>query len=77
MYDPSANQWTVLASQQVQRMYHSTACLLPDGRVFSAGSDSGTQRNTGEIFSPLVPVQRHPTGNHRRAGRVGTARLFR
>ena len=52
MYNPSTNQWTVMASQQVQRMYHSTACLLPDGRVFSAGSDSGTQRNTGEVFSP-------------------------
>jgi len=52
VYDPSTNTWTEMASQQVQRMYHSTAVLLPDGRVFSAGSDSGTQRNTGEIFSP-------------------------
>ena len=52
LYDPTANSWKVMAAQQVQRAYHSTACLLPDGRVFSGGSDSGTQRNTGEIFSP-------------------------
>jgi hypothetical protein len=52
LYNPATNTWTQMAPQQVQRMYHSTAVLLPDGRVFSAGSDSGTQRNTAEIFSP-------------------------
>jgi hypothetical protein len=52
LFDPVTETWTELAAQSVQRMYHATAVLLPDGRVFSAGSDSGTQRDTGEIFSP-------------------------
>jgi hypothetical protein len=33
-------------------MYHSTALLLPDGRVLSAGQSFGQYENTGEIFSP-------------------------
>jgi len=52
LFDPVTETWTELAAHSVQRMYHATAVLLPDGRVLSAGSDSGTQRNTGEIFSP-------------------------
>jgi hypothetical protein len=42
-----------MASQTIQRAYHSTAVLLPDGRVFSSGSDNGaTTERTYEIFSP-------------------------
>jgi hypothetical protein len=33
-------------------MYHSTALLLPDGRVLCAGQDSGSLQKYGEIFSP-------------------------
>jgi len=33
-------------------MYHSTALLLPDGRVLSAGQDDGSLATYGEIFSP-------------------------
>jgi len=33
-------------------MYHSTAVLLPDGRVLSAGQSNGPLQMTGEIFSP-------------------------
>jgi uncharacterized protein YjdB len=53
LYDPKSGQWTVLASQTIQRTYHSTSVLLSDGRVLSSGSDNGasTQR-TYEIFSP-------------------------
>jgi hypothetical protein len=52
VYDPVTGAWEIMASQQGGRMYHSTALLLPDGRVLSAGQDSGTLRNTAEIFSP-------------------------
>ncbi|MGH8894950.1 MAG: galactose oxidase-like domain-containing protein, partial [Actinomycetes bacterium] len=52
LYDPATNSWTDLAPQQGARMYHSSALLLPDGRVFSAGQDSGTLMRTAEIFSP-------------------------
>jgi len=52
-YDPANATWKILAAQQGQRGYHSTAILLPDGTVFSAGSDSGNSLQTyGEIFSP-------------------------
>jgi hypothetical protein len=52
LYDPVSNTWTDMAAQSAQRMYHSTAVLLPDGRILSAGSDSGTLQRTYEIFSP-------------------------
>jgi len=42
-----------MAAQAVQRTYHSTAVLLPDGRVLSSGSDDlGSMQQTYEIFSP-------------------------
>jgi hypothetical protein len=52
IFDPATGQWTVMAAQSAQRTYHSTALLLPDGRVLSAGSDDGTLASTIEIFSP-------------------------
>lgn len=53
LYDPNTGEWTVMAPQNVQRTYHSTALLLPDGRVLSAGSnDGGSMEQTYEIFSP-------------------------
>jgi hypothetical protein len=53
LYDPATDHWTGLASQALRRGYHSTAVLLPDGRVLSAGdSGSGGGLNTVEIFSP-------------------------
>lgn len=58
LYDPQSNVWTHLASQVDARGYHSTALLLPDGRVWSAGDDGpgpldgGASTDTYEIFSP-------------------------
>ena len=49
LWDPATNVWRTLASQIRYRGYHSTAWLLPDGRVVSAGSRS---QPTAEIFSP-------------------------
>lgn len=40
LYDPRTNSWKLLPPQQLGRMYHSTALLLPDGRVLSAGQDA-------------------------------------
>jgi hypothetical protein len=55
VWNPTTGVWTALASNTVTRMYHSTAVLLPDGRVLHTGSGEGqkevNQRNA-EIFSP-------------------------
>ena len=52
LYRPSSSTWTEMAPQTAPRMYHSTALLLPDGRVLSAGQDDGLYATTGEVFSP-------------------------
>ena len=59
LWDPATGQWTVLASMQKNRQYHSTALLLPDGRVLSAGGGYCTDctalnyhEPNAEIFSP-------------------------
>lgn len=52
LYDPALDQWTEMASQAANRTYHSTALLLPDGRVISAGSDGGDLPRTVEYYSP-------------------------
>jgi hypothetical protein len=36
-WDPATGQWTVLSSASRVRQYHSTAALLPDGRVLTGG----------------------------------------
>ena len=41
MWDPSTGQWTLLAPAPEPRNYHSTAVLLPDGRIFSGGGGLG------------------------------------
>ncbi|MGO9784133.1 MAG: galactose oxidase-like domain-containing protein [Streptosporangiaceae bacterium] len=38
LWDPKTGQWTMLAAEDTDRCYHSTAVLLPDGTVLSAGS---------------------------------------
>jgi hypothetical protein len=39
IYDPVANAWTLTAACTVPRLYHSTALLLPDGRVVASGGN--------------------------------------
>jgi hypothetical protein len=59
LWNPATGLWKTLAAMQVTRQYHSTALLLPDGRVLSAGGGiCGTCDQVGylaknaEIFSP-------------------------
>ena len=59
VWNPATDEWTVLADMQRARQYHSTALLLPDGRVLSAGGgycgECGTvgyHEQNAEIFSP-------------------------
>ncbi len=57
IWNPDTETWTTAASLQNGRLYHSTALLLPDGRVLMAGggqlpgSSAVNQRNA-EIYSP-------------------------
>lgn len=61
-YDPQANSWTTLAAQAQRRAYHSSAVLLPDGRIMSAGdTGAGGGGNTVEIFSPSYLGGPRPT----------------
>jgi hypothetical protein len=58
-WNPDSGQWRTLAPMQVTRQYHSTALLLPDGRVLSAGGGIcgtcdavGYLAKNAEVFSP-------------------------
>ena len=49
MWDPATETWTMMASAQVQRLYHSSVVLLPDGRLLSTGGNGVTRV---EVFEP-------------------------
>jgi hypothetical protein len=52
LWNPTTGSWTSMAPHQASRMYHATALLLPDGRVFTAGQDNGSLARFAEIWSP-------------------------
>jgi len=55
LWNPATEMWQTLASAKTPRLYHSTALLLPDGRVLTAGSGNdgpAINQTQAEIFSP-------------------------
>ncbi len=56
IWSPSTGTWQTVASMATPRMYHSTALLLPDGRILSAGGGRNYVNNadylSAEIYSP-------------------------
>ena len=55
LWHPETGTWRTLASATTARIYHSTALLLPDGRILYTGSgDGGGSPNepTYELYSP-------------------------
>jgi hypothetical protein len=63
LWNPKTGVWTEMAPEAVDRCYHSTAVLLPDGRVFSGGggeyapssgksNDPSDTHPNGQLFSP-------------------------
>ena len=54
IWDPATGQWTLGASAVKSRLYHSTALLLPDGSVLTAGGGApGPVKNlNAEIYYP-------------------------
>jgi hypothetical protein len=54
-WSPTTQTWQTLSLGQVPRLYHSTAVLLPDGRVLVGGGGSvypATDETTVEFYSP-------------------------
>lgn len=72
LWNPATGHWTQLAAEKTDRCYHSTAVLLPDGRVLSAGS--------GEfILNEGTPQQQqnNPQDSHRDAQVFSPPYLFK
>ena len=68
-WDPATGQWTTLAAQAVTRQYHSTAVLLPDGRVLSSGGGIcgtcdavGYLAKNAETFTPPYLFKKDGSG---------------
>jgi glycosidase len=68
LWDPATGTWTVLAEEAVDRCYHATALLLPDGRVFNAG---------GGEYAPENGVANPTKDTHRDAQLFSPRYLFR
>ena len=52
---PPTGTWRTLASNTINRGYHATSILLPDGRILHAGSGdggNGKSEQNAELFSP-------------------------
>jgi Domain of unknown function (DUF1929)/Bacterial Ig domain len=69
LWNPSSGRWQTLAAMEVTRQYHSTALLLPDARVLSAGGglckecDSvGYLAKNAEVFSPPYLFKKDGSG---------------
>jgi galactose oxidase len=50
LWNPATEQWTTLGPMQCTRVYHSTAILLRDGSILSAGGE--VKQTTSQIFRP-------------------------
>jgi galactose oxidase len=68
LWDPATGNWTVLAAESVDRCYHATAVLLPNGTVLSAG---------GGEFRPTPTTENDPKESHRDAQIFSPPYLFK
>ncbi len=69
-WDPESESWTVLSSASRVRQYHSSAALLPDGRVMTGGGgicgtcvSKGYLEKNVEYFSPPYLFKKDGTGD--------------
>ncbi len=70
LWNPATGTWRTLASEQVTRQYHSTALLLPDGRVLSSGGgicgacdSQGYLAKNAQVFSPPYLFKKDGSGD--------------
>ncbi len=68
LWDPKTGTWTEMVPEAVDRCYHSTAVLLPDGRVFSGG---------GGEYAPTLNVFNNPADTHANAQLFSPPYLFK
>ena len=68
LWDPLSGTWTQMAPEEKDRCYHSTAVLLPDGRVFSGG---------GGEYAPEIGVSNPTINSHADAQLFSPPYLFK
>ena len=80
LWDPATGEWTTLDSMQVTRQYHSSALLLPNGRVLSAGGGicgdctrAGYLAKNAEVFTPPYLYKGDGSGELARRPRIASA----
>ena len=79
LWDPGTGHWKLLAANQVNRVYHSSSLLLPDGRVLHTGSGDGPglpRELNAELFSPPYLYQGPRPVITEAPGRVGYGQSF-
>jgi len=66
IWNPQSGKWRLSAKEDLPRLYHSTAFLLPDGRVISAGGGApGPLVNTNaQAYSPYYLFQQNGNGQY-------------
>ncbi|MEW5840205.1 galactose oxidase-like domain-containing protein [Nitrososphaera sp.] len=78
-FDPVTETWSTLPDAGVSRTYHSTALLLPDGRVWTASGtpDRSTWEHRVEFYNPPYYYQTRPqiSGRVTSAPYGGTIRI--
>ena len=67
IYDPQTGAWTKAKDSTVPRGYHSSALLLPDGRVATFGNNpsDGSLRAAHRDLLAGVPDEGDPARDHR------------
>ena len=59
IYNPETEDWVALESEWVTRNYHSVALLMPDGRVWTAGSNIDARHGDAahpDTHQPLIEI---------------------